>query len=353
MTGSVPTSLVGVTHYGDHGANFNQGDPSLRRGTSVPSPFPVKVYGGRLERSSRKDVSPCITLCQHPILVHRLQRRTFDPKLGALFTTGKPEANMRAYRHPGTTRVGEQASDDLSELDLVSRGTFQWSQTPPGEPSGQLLSKKLSTSSPSPVLAQPIPRPKPAKITGKPPGIPVTTRPDLNQKYQTPYPTYFLPLKSISGLSFSIRSLLHHVLPARRIGSLGRHRVHTESSTRAISFHDFAESCHHVQRIRLLGVQQARFCIVPWPELACRLRSSRVAAAVPYRVTQPVAPSRVSRLSRLLPRLFSSHTEARNNVKDPPRLKPGQGIFGRSPLRGGRIIRDLFGVSVGPSVFPR
>ncbi|PKI75871.1 hypothetical protein CRG98_003786 [Punica granatum] len=28
MIGSVPTSLAGVTHYGDLGANFNQGDPS-------------------------------------------------------------------------------------------------------------------------------------------------------------------------------------------------------------------------------------------------------------------------------------------------------------------------------------
>ncbi|OWM90873.1 hypothetical protein CDL15_Pgr027360 [Punica granatum] len=28
MTRSVPTSLAGVTHYGDLGANFNQGGPS-------------------------------------------------------------------------------------------------------------------------------------------------------------------------------------------------------------------------------------------------------------------------------------------------------------------------------------
>ncbi|PKI70968.1 hypothetical protein CRG98_008642 [Punica granatum] len=40
----------------------------------------------------------------------------------------------------------------------------------------------------------------------------------------------------------------------------------------------------------------------------------------------------------------------RNNVKDPPKLKPGQGVFGHSPLRGGRIIRDLVGVSVGLSI---
>ncbi|PKI78188.1 hypothetical protein CRG98_001423 [Punica granatum] len=31
MTRSVPTSLAGVTHYGDLGANFNQGGPSVRR----------------------------------------------------------------------------------------------------------------------------------------------------------------------------------------------------------------------------------------------------------------------------------------------------------------------------------
>ncbi|PKI56149.1 hypothetical protein CRG98_023467 [Punica granatum] len=39
-------------------------------------------------------------------------------------------------RHPRTTKVGEQALDDLPELDLISRGTFQWSRTSPGEPSG-------------------------------------------------------------------------------------------------------------------------------------------------------------------------------------------------------------------------
>ncbi|OWM84611.1 hypothetical protein CDL15_Pgr014182 [Punica granatum] len=31
MIGSVRMSLAGVTHYGDLGANFNQGDPSVRR----------------------------------------------------------------------------------------------------------------------------------------------------------------------------------------------------------------------------------------------------------------------------------------------------------------------------------
>ncbi|PKI70901.1 hypothetical protein CRG98_008696 [Punica granatum] len=29
MTESVPTSLAGGTHYGNLGANFNQGDPSM------------------------------------------------------------------------------------------------------------------------------------------------------------------------------------------------------------------------------------------------------------------------------------------------------------------------------------
>ncbi|PKI77674.1 hypothetical protein CRG98_001904 [Punica granatum] len=31
MTGGVRTSLAGVTHYGDLGANFNQGDPSVAK----------------------------------------------------------------------------------------------------------------------------------------------------------------------------------------------------------------------------------------------------------------------------------------------------------------------------------
>ncbi|PKI67138.1 hypothetical protein CRG98_012466 [Punica granatum] len=43
----------------------------------------------------------------------------------------------------------------------------------------------------------------------------------------------------------------------------------------------------------------------------------------------------------------------RNNVKDLPKLKPGQGVFGHLPLRGGRIIRDLVGVSVGLSIIPK
>ncbi|PKI77650.1 hypothetical protein CRG98_001988 [Punica granatum] len=52
-------------------------------------------------------------------------------------------------RHSGTTGVEEQASDDLSELDLVSQGTFQWSQTPPGEPSGHVHDKQKSQRSPN------------------------------------------------------------------------------------------------------------------------------------------------------------------------------------------------------------
>ncbi|PKI63084.1 hypothetical protein CRG98_016535 [Punica granatum] len=43
----------------------------------------------------------------------------------------------------------------------------------------------------------------------------------------------------------------------------------------------------------------------------------------------------------------------RNDVKDPPKLESGQGVFGHSSLRGGRIIRDLLGVSVGPSIIPK
>ncbi|PKI59985.1 hypothetical protein CRG98_019617 [Punica granatum] len=52
-------------------------------------------------------------------------------------------------RHPGTTGVGEQASDDLLELYRVSRGTFQWSQTPPGEFSGHIHRKQRSQRSPN------------------------------------------------------------------------------------------------------------------------------------------------------------------------------------------------------------
>ncbi|PKI73186.1 hypothetical protein CRG98_006432 [Punica granatum] len=55
----------------------------------------------------------------------------------------------RAYKHPGTTGVGEQTSDDPSELDLASRGTFQWPRTPPGEPSGHVHDKQRSQRSPN------------------------------------------------------------------------------------------------------------------------------------------------------------------------------------------------------------
>ncbi|OWM64723.1 hypothetical protein CDL15_Pgr027000 [Punica granatum] len=45
MTRSVPTSLVGVTHYGDLGVNFNQGGPSvcrLSRGYLCAEPLPCE-----------------------------------------------------------------------------------------------------------------------------------------------------------------------------------------------------------------------------------------------------------------------------------------------------------------------
>ncbi|OWM85997.1 hypothetical protein CDL15_Pgr020666 [Punica granatum] len=51
--------------------------------------------------------------------------------------------------HPRTTGVMEQASDDLSELYRVSRGTFQWSQTPPGESSGHSHGGQRSRRSPN------------------------------------------------------------------------------------------------------------------------------------------------------------------------------------------------------------
>ncbi|PKI75973.1 hypothetical protein CRG98_003631 [Punica granatum] len=53
---------------------------------------------------------------------------------------GQEESN--SIGHSGTTRVGEQASDNLSELDSVSRSTFQWSRTSPGEPSGRFHGKQ-------------------------------------------------------------------------------------------------------------------------------------------------------------------------------------------------------------------
>ncbi|PKI47592.1 hypothetical protein CRG98_032016 [Punica granatum] len=49
--------------------------------------------------------------------------------------------------HPGTTKVEEQASDDLPKRDSDSRGTFQWSRTSPGEPSGHFHGTEIATTS--------------------------------------------------------------------------------------------------------------------------------------------------------------------------------------------------------------
>ncbi|PKI61339.1 hypothetical protein CRG98_018274 [Punica granatum] len=79
-----------------------------------------------------------------------LQKFLSVPKAPGARSTGKQTAPpKRAYRHLGTTRVGEQASDDLPKLDSVSRGTFQWSRTSPGEPSGHFHGKQRSQRSPS------------------------------------------------------------------------------------------------------------------------------------------------------------------------------------------------------------
>ncbi|PKI70819.1 hypothetical protein CRG98_008786 [Punica granatum] len=88
-------------------------------------------------------------------------REDSRPKPGELFITRQSESSRgpphgqvdgppkRAHRHPGTTKVGEQASDNLPELDSVSRSTFQWSRTFPGEPSGHFHGKQRSQRSSS------------------------------------------------------------------------------------------------------------------------------------------------------------------------------------------------------------
>ncbi|OWM74747.1 hypothetical protein CDL15_Pgr012661 [Punica granatum] len=55
----------------------------------------------------------------------------------------------RACTYPGTTGIMEQVSDNLSKLDLVSRGTFQWSQAPLSESSGHIHGKQRSQRSPN------------------------------------------------------------------------------------------------------------------------------------------------------------------------------------------------------------
>ncbi|PKI68511.1 hypothetical protein CRG98_011107 [Punica granatum] len=77
----------------------------------------------------------------------------------ALFITESPkyrkvpnmglQKSLSVPKHPGTIRVGEQASDNLPELDSVSRRTFQWSRMSPGELSGHFHEKQRSQRSPS------------------------------------------------------------------------------------------------------------------------------------------------------------------------------------------------------------
>ncbi|PKI62004.1 hypothetical protein CRG98_017590 [Punica granatum] len=88
-----------------------------------------------------------------------IHHRVTEAPKGAQYGTSKIPLSAKVTNdtsgRPGTTRVEEQASDNLPELDSVSRRTFQWSRTSPGEPSGyfhgkQRLQQSLSTSQRSP-----------------------------------------------------------------------------------------------------------------------------------------------------------------------------------------------------------
>ncbi|PKI46290.1 hypothetical protein CRG98_033316 [Punica granatum] len=149
------------------------------------------------------------------------------------------------------------------------------------------LSPKSSQTPTHPhTLVQPVPRPKPAKITRKPPGL---------GTFGSAHGHLDLPLRSPTN-PISHRAVARASVPTR------------------------------------------------FPETAA-------AAPLSGHSTHSSKPSLATPLP--LPRLLSSCIEARNDVKDPPKLELGQGTFGHSPVGGGRIIRDLFGVSVGLSVFPR
>ncbi|PKI50906.1 hypothetical protein CRG98_028704 [Punica granatum] len=108
--------------------------------------------------------------------------------------------------------------------------------------------------------------------------------------------------------------------------------------------------------ICLLGVQRTRSHTVPWPEQACRPVFPRLPRLHLSRVIPPVAQPESRDSHGRFPDSFPLITRlgaVRNDVKDPPKLESGQGVFVLSPMRGGRIIRDLFGVSVGLPVLPR
>ncbi|PKI78373.1 hypothetical protein CRG98_001241 [Punica granatum] len=88
MTRSVPTSLAGVTHYGDLGANFNQGGPSVRR----------------LPRLCWRELQPGMPQCTSLAEVVLVRTSTGDALVGYLRAEPLPSQSIR-----------EEAREEFSE----------------------------------------------------------------------------------------------------------------------------------------------------------------------------------------------------------------------------------------------
>ncbi|PKI40402.1 hypothetical protein CRG98_039206 [Punica granatum] len=98
---------------------------ATKEGQAVSTPFWSTSSNGGLPTKARDTIH---------------HRETGGLSGSAPLTSRRP--SKTAHRHPGTTAVMRQASDDLPEFDLISRGTFQCPQTSPGEPSGHVHGKQ-------------------------------------------------------------------------------------------------------------------------------------------------------------------------------------------------------------------
>ncbi|PKI74544.1 hypothetical protein CRG98_005086 [Punica granatum] len=105
MTRSVPTSLAGVTHYGDLGTNFNQAGPSVRC----------------LPRLCWRELQPGMPQCTSLAEVVLVRTSTGDALVyawkscaSANFNRGCPSGYLRAEPLP-YQNIREEAREEFSE----------------------------------------------------------------------------------------------------------------------------------------------------------------------------------------------------------------------------------------------
>ncbi|PKI60852.1 hypothetical protein CRG98_018760 [Punica granatum] len=249
----------------------------------------------------------------------------------------------------------EKASDDLSELYRISRGMFQWYQMPFGEPPGHDHDEQRSQRSSNT-----------SRHSGNTEKAPVTSPqvfPGQRSSVEDDEPTIPHEAKGSS------KQTLRYTKGNRRPGTLNSTsnvRTWQNRFSRRRVARTFVHATYgDIRLIQILFVQAFQIYKLighrrsdargsdpsggDWHGLKEALeplgRTSRRRAVSLF---GPLGSTTLSS-SRIKPSLGA----VRNDVKDPPNLESGQGIFGHSPMRGGRIIRDLFGVSIGLPVLPR